>query len=185
MKSIQRRAHRRTTLWSGSRPIRRALSGLAVCAVGLLAAPPAAACSCIPTPTHEEALGMADAVFTGTVESVEEGFRETQWGRVPEVRVVLSLDRVWKGGEAGDDAAASPSARALGAGERVDLVTGTGGGDCGFPFEEGETYLVYASSTERGPLTAGICTRTRPFKGTDEELSLLGPPERVVTRERG
>lgn len=168
----------------------RRLAGLCIAALVVASLPQlAAACSCIPTPPHEEALERADAVFTATAESVENGFRDTEWGRVPEVRVVLRLDRVWKGGEPGEGGP-TPASRALADGERVELVTGSGGGDCGFPFMTGETYLVYASETERGPLTAGICTRTRPFKGSDEELAILGPPVRVVsaageTRERG
>jgi hypothetical protein len=50
------------------------------------------------------------------------------------------------------------------AGERaksVELRTGLGGGDCGYPFEVGKTYLVYAWKDERsGKLRTNICSGT-------------------------
>jgi hypothetical protein len=39
--------------------------------------------------------------------------------------------------------------------------TGHGGGDCGYPFVVGMTYLVYADSAN-GRLGTGICSQTRP-----------------------
>ena len=46
---------------------------------------------------------------------------------------------------------------------RRDLVVSTLRSEsmCGYPFEEGNRYLVYASIEERGPTTS-ICTRTAP-----------------------
>ena len=40
------------------------------------------------------------------------------------------------------------------------LSTGLGGGDCGFDFEVGKQYLVYAFKDEAGELSTNICTRT-------------------------
>src|SRR5258708_4102213 len=40
------------------------------------------------------------------------------------------------------------------------LSTGLGGGDCGFDFEVGKQYLVYAFNDEAGELSTNICTRT-------------------------
>jgi len=80
--------------------------------------------------------------------------------------------------------------------KEVDVVTGGGGGDCGFPFSEGEKYLVYAYPNRRGDgedanrissthlagsgvkvipgsLTTSICTRTRPLKYAQNDLELI------------
>jgi hypothetical protein len=42
----------------------------------------------------------------------------------------------------------------------IRLSTGLGGGDCGFDFEVGKQYLVYAFKDEAGELSTNICTRT-------------------------
>ena len=74
----------------------------------------------------------------------------------------------------------------------VDVVTGGGGGDCGYIFREGETYLVYAYKTESesgsstiaqtiiggrsnmtASLTTSICSRTRLLKNADDDVELL------------
>lgn len=46
----------------------------------------------------------------------------------------------------------------------VKIRTGSGGGDCGFPFIKGEKYIVYAQK-EKGYklLTTDICTRTTHY----------------------
>ena len=40
------------------------------------------------------------------------------------------------------------------------LSTGLGGGDCGFDFEVGKQYRVYAFKDEAGELSTNICSRT-------------------------
>ena len=53
----------------------------------------------------------------------------------------------------------------------VELETGMGGGDCGFAFESGQSYLVYAySNKETGKLGTGICTRTQLLSKAMEDL---------------
>ena len=83
----------------------------------------------------------------------------------------------------------------------VDVATGGGHGDCGYPFKAGERYLVYAYKSEgdalnssisrtviggtgalSAPLSANICSRTRrlEFASDDVELiraSIRGKPE--------
>src|SRR5262249_10049444 len=57
-------------------------------------------------------------------------------------------------------------------GATVDVLTGLGGGDCGYPFRVGERYLVYAqASTDGSTLDTGICTRTRPIGDAAEDLA--------------
>src|SRR5262245_32007714 len=45
--------------------------------------------------------------------------------------------------------------------DAVVVFTGSGGGDCGYDFGAGKSYLVYASKAPTGQLTTGICARTR------------------------
>jgi hypothetical protein len=47
------------------------------------------------------------------------------------------------------------------AGQEIVVYTGRGGGDCGYPFLVGSSYLVYASSFDN-QLTTGICSGTSP-----------------------
>jgi hypothetical protein len=49
------------------------------------------------------------------------------------------------------------------AGSEVTVYTGMGGGDCGYPFVPGVSYLVYAGQQNGdGRLHAGICSATAP-----------------------
>ena len=56
---------------------------------------------------------------------------------------------------------------------KVSILTGRGGGDCGYPFGVGGTYLVYAGGAEY--LAASICSRTRDLGSAGEDLEELGP----------
>jgi len=56
---------------------------------------------------------------------------------------------------------------------QVTVETGYGGGDCGYPFEIGQSYLVYAHRTPEGHLTTSICSRTRPAREATEDLAYL------------
>lgn len=133
-----------------------------------LAAPAALACSCMVPPPPLEALAQVDAVFTAVAERVERAEVDTGYGMLPRKRVELRLEAVWKGMPEGDS---------------VTVWTGLGGGDCGFAFEEGKSYLVYARRHDDGRLTTGLCDRTRPREGADEELDALGEPVRCTAGE--
>ncbi len=47
------------------------------------------------------------------------------------------------------------------AGQEIEIYTGNGGGDCGYPFAEGTSYLVYAYAAKER-LTTSICNPTSP-----------------------
>lgn len=54
------------------------------------------------------------------------------------------------------------------------VETGIGGGDCGYPFETGRSYLVYAWKEDSGQLSTGICSATRPLADANPtEMRLL------------
>ena len=74
----------------------------------------------------------------------------------------------------------------------IEVGTGGGGGDCGYPFKEGRRYLVYAyqsqgealnSSMSRtviggrsgmaARLSANICSRTRPLEEAADDVELI------------
>ena len=115
------------------------------------------ACSCAPPPPPAEALAEADAVFHGTVVGME----VPEAGGLPMMKVTLAVHDVWKGID-------SPT---------VTLETSLpNGANCGFFFEMGERYIVYAYEIEeKGALTTNICTRSRPYDA--QEAEALGPPE--------
>jgi hypothetical protein len=57
------------------------------------------------------------------------------------------------------------------AGKTAEILTGSGGGDCGFDFREGKDYLVYAGpQQESGKLYTSICTRTRLLSEARDDL---------------
>jgi hypothetical protein len=54
------------------------------------------------------------------------------------------------------------------------IFTGLGGGDCGWPFRNGETYLIYAYRRPSGhQLETGGCTRTALVERAGEDLAYL------------
>lgn len=52
----------------------------------------------------------------------------------------------------------------------IEVQTGNGGGDCGYPFQTGINYLVYTYKDENGRLGAGICGRTKKLDDASEDL---------------
>jgi hypothetical protein len=69
----------------------------------------------------------------------------------------------------------------------VPLTTANDGAACGFTFEFGKSYLVYAylgglETDEKRLLETNICTRTCPFEAeAKEEIKLLGKPKMPPT----
>ncbi len=140
------------------RPIAVPAAALAL-AAALAAPPPAAACSCVePGPPAAEAV-RADAVFAGEVVGVEPVARQG----LPRLRVTFALTAVWKGVPEGDT---------------VSVHTARDSSTCGYPFELGERYLVYAHATPDG-LATGICSRTRRESAAAPDRAALGPPTRA------
>ena len=58
-------------------------------------------------------------------------------------------------------------------GTEVQVITGLGGGDCGYGFRLGEKYLVYAFRNQDNKLHTSICTRTRPLSEAEEDLDYI------------
>lgn len=61
--------------------------------------------------------------------------------------------------------------------KEVVVMTGKNDGICGYKFEKGKPYLVYANKTVRDKvkhLSTGICHRTAPLADPAEDLKELG-----------
>ena len=56
----------------------------------------------------------------------------------------------------------------------LSLTTGLGGGDCGYPFEVGQKYLVYAYGSNENGLATNICQRTANMIEAAADLKVLG-----------
>jgi hypothetical protein len=105
----------------------------------------AAACSCVSVRSAPEMYESASAVFVGRVVTrtrLPDG-GGTSWRDAYAVEFAVSD---WFKGPGGD---------------RVVVVTGDGGGDCGVAFEVGETCLVYAFGSD--PLVTHLCSRSGPL----------------------
>jgi len=124
----------------------------------------AEACTCGGPGAPCEAFGGSAAVFVGTVTDIRRAPRKTsaegeelEWG----MRTVkFSVEEAFSGVE----------------GSEAQVSTGLGGGDCGYNFVRGTSYVVYAYRMSGGDgrrLGTGICTRTRPTLGASEDLAYL------------
>ena len=101
------------------------LAALSLFAAGLWASS-SDACSCIPPPEPAKALAQSAAVFLAKVIEIDDA------GNVNKT-VTLEVEKWWKGGEAA----------------RVKVVTPSNGAACGFSFQVGERYLVYAHGARK------------------------------------
>ncbi len=128
------------------------------------------ACSCIRTAPVCQAAWTSDAVFLGRVVSVAGWVERILSGSLQQKHVVFQVAENFNGASS----------------KTIEIVTGIGGGDCGFHFQEDHEYLVYAShNKETRSLYAGICSRTAPVERAAADLVYLrslakgGPPSRV------
>jgi len=111
-------------------------------------------------------------VFSGRCVKVERVEQETPYGKLPKLRAVLEVKAAWKGLE-GKPSANGEAMRP----HTVEVWTGSGGGDCGFAFEESKSYLVYAHVGEDGAMSTDICTRSQETGLARGDLEALGAPE--------
>jgi len=121
---------------------------IAVVVTGILIMPGSAhACSCVPPGSQQEELAESDAVFSGMVTSVTNDATAT-----------FDVKRVWKGAVTGQDTVKTPENSAM----------------CGFGFQEGKSYVVYASENDDGEWHTTICTRTTSLDNARTDIEELG-----------
>ena len=115
------------------------------------------ACSCYHVPP-EQAFEQSSAVFTGRVV----GVTEVQQDGYPLYAVVFQWHAYWKGELNG----------------QVVVFTSTSSAACGYSFEVGVTYLVYAYG-DHSVYSTDLCTRTSPMYEGLIEREGLGDPKVV------
>ncbi|HET9318527.1 MAG TPA: hypothetical protein VFO27_02090 [Bryobacteraceae bacterium] len=91
--------------------------------------------------------GKASPVFLGTVLAVTDLPRTRDFEFLSSRKAHIRVDESF-GGLSSDV-------------REIDVLTGSGGGDCGIPFKPGEVYLIDAFAGEDGLLHTGICSSTR------------------------
>jgi hypothetical protein len=113
-------------------------------------------CSCRGGIPICETFWKTPIVFSGEVLEVT---RIEQKGRpsfLQRRRVRFRVEQTWRG-------EATPV---------IEVMTGSGGGDCGYNFSRGRRYLVFASLHE-GVAVTGICSRTQPLDKAGKDLEYL------------
>jgi hypothetical protein len=124
---------------------------------------PAPSCSCVPIPAPAEAVAQAGVVFEGTPVRVRDTVTAVAgFGGKPatlrQLLFTIVVTRKWKGTVH----------------DTVAVVTGTGGGNCGYPFEIGHRYLVFPEEAEGAPaLNVSLCSDTKPTAEAEAELQAL------------
>ncbi|WP_088044277.1 hypothetical protein [Bacillus sp. EAC] len=117
------------------------------------------ACSCVKEQTVQKEFSQSKAVFSGKVIDI----KTTKFSNPNYKKVLFEVSKTWKGITS----------------SQVIIQTGLSGGDCGFNFNKGEIYIVYArNSTMYGEnyksLTTTICDRTKELSLSHEDLTILG-----------
>src|SRR5437764_3457196 len=127
-------------------------------AVLVLVASRTFACECAGSRPPCQEYWEASVVFIGTV--INSRTVTVKEGTYPEqMRAVrISLDEIFRGVE----------------GAEVEVLTGFGGGDCGFGFRQAQQYLVYTYRSDDGKLRTSICTRTRSISEAENDLAYIG-----------
>jgi hypothetical protein len=114
------------------------------------------ACSCPTVAGLEEELKWKlkklHAVFSGEVIEIKEQTSSR------DVSVKIKVDRVWKGSVF----------------QELWVMTPDSPGACGVAFESGKSYLVFASRSDQGDLTTGLCLKNKEIVKAEEELKILG-----------
>lgn len=122
----------------------------------------ASACSCSGGLSDKQlvewALSNPGAVFSGEVVDVEDGPPiKMMGGSLPSSTVTLRLFETWKGPQR----------------ETVEVSTPRDGAICGYPFKEGQEYLVCAYG-KGDPFKVDLCSGTKSLTRAGAELALLG-----------
>ena len=131
-------------------------------------------CVCPDPPAVEQAVAAADLVFVGTVTALEleREYSPTVLGEVGSRAVTIvtfEVNEVWKGRVS----------------ETERVVSRLPSSTCGFKFEPGGRYIVYAKGDgPSGRYDVSKCSRTRVWTGSHEELAQLGEPVKDYGPER-
>lgn len=127
------------------------LVAMAAAAAVLTSAPDRAeACSCMRPPPAEASFQEAAAVFIAVPTAIERG-------EGIQVRVPMQVQRAYKGVETAE----------------VEVTTARDSASCGFPFETGRPYLVYAHEDAEDGLSVSLCSRTQPLDLAQDDVAAI------------
>jgi len=116
------------------------------------------ACKCVKPLGVKEELSRSDQVFSGKVLSIKD--EKGSNGNIKKV-VLFKVSQTWKGSKVA----------------KIKIITGQGGGDCGYSFQKNHDYLVYAKQSDmygKKELVAITCSRTKDLADAKEDLVILG-----------
>jgi len=138
-------------------------------AAGIIVAPkPTYACSCVEFTDVLEHRDAHDAVFKGTVVSENKKKGKGFISSASTYKTTFEVSEVWRGKVTSS----------------ITVLSAISEASCGYIFEEGKTYLVYAK-LQGSDLHVSLCSRTAPIDMAGEDLSLLGsgstPPDLSAT----
>ena len=126
------------------------------------------ACSCEYPSSPDDALKNSDAVFSGKVLSLQETNTGYMKSSADPVVVTFEVDDVWKGPQT----------------KTITVSTAASSASCGYEFQEGEKYIVYANGQESS-LSTGLCSRTTLFANADEDLRSFEKIDSVFNSKNG
>jgi hypothetical protein len=108
-------------------------------------------------------LFISKAVFSGEVMEINKIFQKSHISVVK-----IKVKESWKGQLS----------------KQVIINTRTDGAACGYPFEVGKSYLIFAGSSDDGNLTTGLCSRNSEIEEAEEELKMLGKGKKLQKSKR-
>jgi len=115
-----------------------------------------AACDCVYPGRPCNAFAQSAYVFSGKVTKVSKTSVQSKNGEYQEPLYTFAVEGSYRG---------------LNGKPQAEVVSGSGGGDCGYTFKEGERYLVYAGLDQpSGKLYTSICSRTRLLSDAVDDL---------------
>lgn len=125
------------------------------------------ACSCVAPWSVQEELEHSAAVFKGSVIGVVDAKENSAMqSSADPIAFIIKVDEIWKGINQTE----------------VVVYTERDSASCGFTFEEGQEYLIYASKPD-DHLRVSLCSRTTDLASAAADLSILGkgaePTEQV------
>ena len=131
------------------------------------------ACSCVVPGSPSEEIDKFDAVFAGRVVSFQHSFdpQGSSFSHGDQTTIGFQVSAVWKGTVTED----------------MHVTTPPTGGSCGFAFEEGEEYIVYAydgANADEG-YSVNICSRTALLAQAQEDLDAFGDGDAPVAEAGG
>lgn len=114
------------------------------------------ACSCL-VGTREKEFEGAAAVFEGQVTLVVTR-PEVSGSSAKITEATLKVVQAWKGVKT----------------QKTTLLTPASASECGFPFEVGKSYLIYAKALEGSNLGVTTCSRSREISDAQSDIRAMG-----------